>query len=254
MSTQIIQANPTIIRKKPFTSEVLNVAEFFCDSIQGEGIYTGHSAAFLRLKGCCLNCKWCDTREVWRRGNSYTFHRLFELMESVDLPGKLKNGQHLVITGGSPLLQQFSLIHFLQSFFKKYGFKPFIEIENECVIEPSWILDDIYIDCWNNSPKLSNSGVKEKIRYKPDIIKRISGFKNSWFKFVVSSEEDWKEINMNYIINGLIKKEQVILMPQGETRAEFEENRIQVVEMAIKYNVRYSTREHIVLWDKKTGV
>jgi organic radical activating enzyme len=43
-------------------------------------------------------------------------------------------------------------------------------------------------------------------------------------------------------------------MPLGGDREELEQNRETVIEMAIRYNVRYSTREHIVVWDKKTGI
>ena len=43
-------------------------------------------------------------------------------------------------------------------------------------------------------------------------------------------------------------------MPLGGCREELYKNREYVVELAIRENVRYSSREHIVLWDKKTGV
>ena len=44
------------------------------------------------------------------------------------------------------------------------------------------------------------------------------------------------------------------LMPQGTNLEELQWNRHLVVEIAIKNNVRYSSREHVVLWDTEVGV
>jgi organic radical activating enzyme len=67
----------------------LKVSEFYCDTIQGEGSYIGHPATFLRLTNCSLNCIYCDSKEVWRKGNPYSFQELFDLMDLADLPRKL---------------------------------------------------------------------------------------------------------------------------------------------------------------------
>ena len=255
---QIIKANPTEVRRVPDGEPSLMVAEFFYNTIQGEGVYTGHPAAFLRMQHCTMNCFWCDTASVWRQGNPYTLDELFDLMDksndgTKDVVSCLAEGQHLVLTGGSPLLQQDMLLQFIRAFGERYQFYPFIEIENECTIKPNPELIP-YISCWNNSPKLSNSGNVRQLRYQPEILKKLSSFKNSWFKFVVRDEADWNEIQTAYLDPLLIKREQIILMPRGGSRAELEQNRPNVVEMAVKYNVRYSTREHVVLWDKMTGV
>jgi 7-carboxy-7-deazaguanine synthase len=253
MSKQIIRAIPAggdPVKKKPEGKDILRISEFFCDTIQGEN-FVGYPAAFLRFQGCTLRCVYCDTTEVWRTGNYYTFGELFKLMDDADLPRKLYEGQHLVLTGGSPLLQEAALIRFIEAFIEYYEFKPFIEIENECVIMPTKF---DYIDCWNNSPKLSSSGVRLEKRYKPDILFKLSQQRNSWFKFVVSAERQWAEIYEYFLHTALIQKEQVVLMPEGATRDELMQNRMPVLEMAVKHNVRYTTREHIVLWDKKIGV
>jgi organic radical activating enzyme len=252
MVKQIIKANPDFKKPIPLEENFLNISEFFYDTIQGEGINIGMPAAFLRVQGCTQSCIWCDTKEVWRFGNPYTFNELFELIDESDLVDKLNGGQHLVLTGGSPLLQERQLTRFIQLFIDQYGFKPYIEIENECTIMPGSIFP--YINCWNNSPKLNNSGNPYNLRYQPDIIKTLSLFPNSYFKFVVTNMEDWKEIFEYFLQNSLIKKSQIILMPQGATREELEKNREFVINLAIKNNVRYCTREHIVVWDKKTGV
>jgi organic radical activating enzyme len=233
--------------------DALHVSEFFYDTIQGEGVNTGHSATFLRLTGCSLNCQWCDTTEVWRQGSFYSFKQLFNLMQEHSLIDKLRNGQHLILTGGSPLKQQMELVSFFMEFKRKYDFLPFIEIENECTLLPHPTLIQI-INCWNNSPKLSNSGNSRISRYKPKILQKLSELPNSWFKFVVDREEDWEEIQMDFLDTNLIKKEQIILMPKGATKNELEQNREIAVIMAIQHNIRYCSREHIILWNKRTGI
>jgi len=45
-----------------------------------------------------------------------------------------------------------------------------------------------------------------------------------------------------------------ILMPEGAMRDELNRTRELTVDIAIRENVRFSEREHIVLWNKKTGV
>ena len=239
--------------KKVEGDNKLKVAELFVDTIQGEGISTGIPASFLRLKDCSLQCVFCDTLEVWKQGNEYSFNELFSLLEEYGVVQKFRQGQRLVLTGGSPLLQQNELTRFIHEFYNKYHFKPYIEVENECMIEPTLSFIDI-VNQWNNSPKLSNSGMKEKIRYKPELLRKMSLLPNSYFKFVVDCKEDWQEINEFFLLPELIKKEQIILMPCGQTQDELSKTRELVADLAVEKNVRFSDRLHVTIWNKKTGV
>jgi 7-carboxy-7-deazaguanine synthase len=252
MPKTLIEGNPSFKKEVPNHDRFIDVAEFFCDTIQGEN-FVGYPSAFLRVQHCSQSCIWCDTKEVWRFGNPYTFEELFEIIEKADLIHKFKEGHHLVLTGGSPVRQQVKIIAFLFEFIDKYGFKPYIEIENESTIMPSEDLIE-FVNCWNNSPKLQNSYNPRDFRYQPEILTKLASLENSWFKFVVFQEEDWQEIKKDFLDTGLIKKNQIVLMPLGATREELILNREKVLEIAIRENVRYSTREHIIIWDKKTGV
>ena len=253
MVKQLIRSNPDDARTVPKGEPFLDIAEFFCDSIQGEN-FIGWPASFLRLQHCTLFCSWCDTRSVWRHGNPYTLNELFQIMETpdIDLIRKLKEGQHLILTGGSPLKQQHRLIQFFEALKTRYGFIPFLEIENECTLMPDPKLTAM-ISLWNNSPKLSHSGNPLPSRYKPDIIHYLSSLDNAWFKFVVSGEADWDEIQRDFLDKDLIRKNQVVLMPLAGDREELHRNRGPVLEMAIRNNVRYCSREHVELWDVVTG-
>lgn len=76
---------------------MLNIAEIF-KSIQGESCYAGIPCTFIRLSGCNLRCKYCDTSWAWKNGE---FLSLDEVMAKVD-----KLGCGLVeVTGGEPLVQ-----------------------------------------------------------------------------------------------------------------------------------------------------
>jgi organic radical activating enzyme len=259
MVKQIISAKLHGNRKifKKDGENFLRISEFFWDTIQGEGIYIGQPAAFLRLQGCTLNCSYCDTEKVWKIGSPYTFKELFELIDhSLGFITALKAGQHLIISGGSPLLQQERLANFLVEFDSRYKFTPFIEIENECIIKPiHWLSISNIIHCWNNSPKLASSGIPLEKRYNADIIRYMASLQNSWFKFVMfyKDDEDWNEIEELYLKPKLIRKDQIILMPGGATKKEIKRNRAEVIETAIKHNVRYISREHIILWGNKVG-
>ncbi|MFN3557209.1 MAG: 4Fe-4S cluster-binding domain-containing protein [Bacteroidales bacterium] len=251
--TTLIASFPQNKKPLPQGDDFLEISEFFYNTIQGEGINLGQPAAFLRVQHCTQNCWWCDTREVWRTGNPYTFEELFALIDTTDLVHKLKQGQHLILTGGSPLKQQKRLTAFLQAFCHRYGFKPFIEVENECTLLPTEAFSQL-VDVWNNSPKLSHSGNPEKLRYQPRILKHMSQLPNAWFKFVVSKEEDWQEIEQWFLKPDLIKRNQIILMPLAASREELHTIREKVVGISVRETVRYCSREHIELWDKKTGV
>lgn len=65
------------------------------ESIQGEGIWTGIPATFVRLQGCNLRCLWCDTKETWSDEDNYMTSE--EILSKIHL-------KHVIITGGEPLL------------------------------------------------------------------------------------------------------------------------------------------------------
>ncbi len=255
----LVEANPTFTKSIPENEPYLEISEFFGPTLQGEGINIGVPAFFLRVKHCFLGCHFCDTASVWRHGNPYTFNEIFELMEKHDVINKLKQDQHLILTGGSPLKQQDKIIHLFQEFEDRYGFIPYIEVENECVALPKPEFEDL-IYVWNNSPKLRNSGNPDILRYRPEVLKHVSDLENSWFKFVIdgtsweSAEKDWQEIKEDFLDKGLIYYNQIILMPLGESQKELNESREITAQLAIRENVRFTDRLHITIWDQKVSV
>ena len=252
MSKILIAGNPDFVKGLGEGANLF-VAEMFGDTIQGEGVNTGVVATFLRLQNCTLNCSWCDSESVWCYGNPYSVDEICDIFESHGFVEKFRQGQHLVLTGGSPLKQQLELIVLIERFIDRFGLKPYIEIENEAVlcVLPKMIG---YVDCWNNSPKLASSNNTQRARYKPEVLRALSGFPNAWFKFVVTDDADWQEIKEDFLDIELIRKDQIILMPEGATQEELNQTRELTVDIAIREGVRFSDREHVIIWNKKTGV
>lgn len=252
--TTLIASNPTEKRVAANDgSKVLYVAENFCDTVQGEN-FSGVPSVFLRMQGCTLSCVWCDTLEVWRFGNPYSVIELFRLWEDKGVIERLKNDHHLILTGGSPVKQQDGLVDLIDMIVNVYGFDPFVEIENECTLMPS---DKLFnrVKLWNNSPKLANSKMGLKFRYKPEILKKLNNPNvNGYFKFVISSESDWDEIKKDFLDSGLIDKSKIVIMPEGVTRDELHEKYEWLVDLACRENVRMCDRLHVTIWNKKTGV
>jgi organic radical activating enzyme len=93
------------------------VSEIFC-SFQGEGLFAGRRHAFLRMAGCNLRCRYCDTPESLERTIACAVHGLDGSERTVANPLDVASatrllepfvrapGVHaLAITGGEPLVQ-----------------------------------------------------------------------------------------------------------------------------------------------------
>lgn len=236
----------------PSQGRYLEVSELFRETIQGEGRWIGHPATFLRLAGCNVNCSFCDSKLIWKKSQKYSFREIFSLLEEGGAIEAFKGGEHLVITGGNPLLQMSSLEVFLKDFHSRYGFLPFIELETEGTIVPSALMMTL-VDTINCSPKLSNSGVDKEIRMNLYAISKISSHKDSYFKFVIGKEEDWEEVEETFM-KFIKHPSRVYLMPEAATREELEKKREMVINLAIKKGVNFTDRLQVTVWDTKTGV
>ena len=76
---------------------MLKVNEIFY-SIQGESTYSGLPCVFIRLTGCNLRCKYCDTQYALDEGEGLTLAEIQKRVAYYDC-------NLIEITGGEPLLQ-----------------------------------------------------------------------------------------------------------------------------------------------------
>ena len=75
----------------------LEVSETFA-SLMGESTRAGVPAYFIRLTGCNLRCRYCDTAYAYEGGSKLTVAALVEMVRAQ--PHRL-----VLVTGGEPLLQ-----------------------------------------------------------------------------------------------------------------------------------------------------
>ena len=242
-------------------SQKIIISEVFY-SIQGEGKTVGIPSVFVRLGGCNLMCggmgtqfdkelhngaEWrCDTVEVWMNGGAMLVEDVLhqECIEAIE------KGAHIVLTGGEPMMQQKALEEFINYIKDEIVDEPYIEVETNGTIMPSdFLLEEVSL--WNCSPKLSNSGNDKALAYKPEVIEVLNKF-HTIFKFVVNTKKEWHEIG--YLYMPIIDRDKVYLMPAGENQELLNENKLNVVELAKKECVNFTTRLHIEIWNKKTGV
>lgn len=78
-------------------SDSVKITEIFL-SLQGESRSVGFPTVFVRLTGCPLRCRWCDTEYAFSGGER---RRLDDIVERVLGFGV----RHVTVTGGEPLAQ-----------------------------------------------------------------------------------------------------------------------------------------------------
>ena len=150
---------------------MLKVNEIF-NSFQGEGVYAGTPATFLRLSGCNLNCSFCDT-------DFKDYEELsVSMVKNILVENMMKhNNKLLVITGGEPLLQQEELKELCLLMLKEdYQ----IQIETNGSLEHYPIKATYMI-----SPKTDIKQVYDIWKYYPNI----------YFKFIIQNKRDLNLLN-----------------------------------------------------------
>ena len=89
----------------------MKIAEIF-RSLQGEGKNQGKPCLFIRLAGCNLNCRWCDTTFARDGGITMSLDSILEQVWRINPP-------YVCITGGEPLVQADTLEPLLASLHKR---------------------------------------------------------------------------------------------------------------------------------------
>ncbi len=93
----------------------LYISEIF-KSIQGESTHAGLPFVFIRLAGCNLNCRWCDTPASRSHQNAVCLavESIMNRAVSLECP-------NVCVTGGEPLQQEavYALLRLLQDRFEK---------------------------------------------------------------------------------------------------------------------------------------
>ncbi len=117
-------------------------------TIQGEGIFTGHRAIFVRLAGCNLQCPLCDTDYTSKRTRMTVADLVNAIDDTVDL---------VVITGGEPFRQNITP---LANELAQLAFRVQIETNGTLPI-PANLRDEVIVCV---SPKTKNISLSARLR------------------------------------------------------------------------------------------
>ena len=191
-------------------------------TIQGEGPFVGRAAIFLRLGGCNLACKFCDTEF-----ENFTLLSLEEIMHQLKLAKGSTASKLIVITGGEPLRQP---IEKLCSVLLDNDFQ--VQIETNGTIFRQ-LDEQVSIVC---SPKAS------KLGYWPiraDLLERINAL-----KFIISTNHPYYN-SVPEIGQAQHNNIPIYLQPMDEYD---EDKNLQNTQLAIKlcqeYNYILSLQTH----------
>ncbi|MGO8831170.1 MAG: 7-carboxy-7-deazaguanine synthase QueE [Steroidobacteraceae bacterium] len=83
--------------EEPVRRERLRINEIF-HSLQGEADAAGFRTVFVRLTGCPLRCRYCDTAYAFHAGEWLDIDSIVAQVAGFDTP-------HVCVTGGEPLAQ-----------------------------------------------------------------------------------------------------------------------------------------------------
>jgi organic radical activating enzyme len=281
----------------------LKVSEIFY-SAQGEGRFVGVPSVFLRTFGCNFTCSGfglpreqasteadevaktvhlynryedlplvntgCDSYASW----DPRFKHLSPLLDSdsiadaiVDtLPYKEWQDEHLVITGGEPLLGWQKAYPDLLSHPKMAGLKE-ITFETNGSMR---ITKDFrqYLLNWSLgrkdrgynaltfsvSAKLPCSGEPWEDAIKPEVVVAYEDIGHTYLKFVIATEADFVDAEraiIEYRAAGF--KGHVYLMPVGGVESVYALNNRRVADLAMKHGLRYSDRLQVPLFKNEWG-
>ena len=220
----------------------MKIAEIFY-SVQGEGTLVGVPSVFVRSSGCNLRCAWCDTPYTsWNpEGDDRSLDSIVEEVAGY-------NASHVVVTGGEPMIAP-EIVELTR------------RLTQHLTIETAGTVDaNVRCDLMSISPKLANSTPEgrwsaqhERLRYQPEVLKRLMSRYPYQLKFVIARPEDLTEVRA--IVEQIgAGNDRVVLMPEGTDATILAERSRWLVECCKREGYRFSPRLHIDLWGNRRGV
>jgi 7-carboxy-7-deazaguanine synthase len=277
----------------------IKIAELFY-SIQGEGRYMGVPSVFLRTFGCNFKCagfgmprgelsheatdlaathtfeKYEDLPLVSTGCDSYAswhpdFKDLSPMMESNGivnrimeiLPHRRWKDEHLVITGGEPLLgwqraypdllNHASMSGLKEITFETNGTQPLTDEFRSFLYNWRKANTDREIT-FSVSAKLPCSGESWEEAIRPKTVCEYEWFGTAYLKFVIATEQDFADAQRateEYRRAGFTGH--VYLMPVGGVENVYAMNNKNIALLAMKHGLRYSDRLQVPLFKNEWG-
>lgn len=223
----------------------LRIAEIF-SSVQGEGIWVGTPSVFIRVSGCNLRCRWCDTPYAsWSpEGPTLTIPEI--LAHVPNLP-------YAVLTGGEPML--FEAIQPLASALHDRGMKITVETAGT-------VFRDVACDLMSISPKLSNSTPDGEWRERHEETRRSMGavrqLMNAYdyqLKFVLDPEGDGSDLDEVRVMVADLQPDphKVLVMAEGIDAETLHRKERLLVPICLSEGWRLTPRFHVDLFGNTRG-
>jgi 7-carboxy-7-deazaguanine synthase len=239
-------------------NDALPINELFY-SLQGEGTLVGVPSVFVRTSGCNLRCWFCDSYHTsWEPTHAWL--SVEDVIEEV----QSHPATHVVLTGGEPLIHEESVD--LLDRLGELGYHTTVETNGT-------IYRECDIDLASISPKLASSTPTseraptgdgewadrhDSRRLDLDHLSKLVDNYEFQLKFVVTGPDDIPEITslverVRAATSTRVRDTDVLLMPEGATRADLDETRETVAALALEHGYRYTPRVHVDLWDDAPG-
>tara|TARA_R110001592_G_scaffold89683_9_gene263585 strand:- start:2913 stop:3590 length:678 start_codon:yes stop_codon:yes gene_type:complete len=191
-------------------SQNYKVNELF-QTIQGEGVYTGVPAIFVRLQGCDVGCAWCDTKHTWEidpakksdlilltdksnESDRWADSSAKEIVNEIKRLGYSAN--LIVITGGEPCMYD---LRELTQVLHEFGFEIQLETSGTypvLVDAKTWV---------TLSPKVNMRGKKEVLK---EALERANEIKHP-----VGTEKDIEQLDALLAQLKSVKDKTICLQP-----------------------------------------
>jgi 7-carboxy-7-deazaguanine synthase len=211
--------------------ERLRINEIF-HSLQGEADSVGFRTVFVRLTGCPLRCRYCDTEYAFHAGD---WHDLDSILESV----RQFDATHVCVTGGEPLAQPNCLV--LLERLCDAGFKVSLETSGAMSIER---VDPRVVRVLDVKTPGSGEVARNRVENFPLLTPRDQ------VKFVICSREDYDWSRAYLQEHALSERCQVLFSPSytevpAATLADW--------ILADRLPVRFQLQLHKLLWGDVPG-
>jgi 7-carboxy-7-deazaguanine synthase len=260
----------------------LPVNELF-HSLQGEGRLAGVPSTFVRTSGCNLRCWFCDSYHTsWEPTGAW--RTVDDIVAAVaDRPG-----DHVVLTGGEPTIHA-AAVDLLDRLADR-GYHTTVETNGTVFRDAAIDLASLSPKLASSTPTqerppaggaMAGNGTvggddpatdgpaddldvagwserHEERRLDYETMARYVEAYETQLKFVVTGPDDIPEIErlierLRETTSACVRDADVLLMPEGTTRAELESTRRVVADLALEHGYRYTPRIHVDIWNDAPG-
>jgi len=227
-------------------------------SLQGEGLLAGTPSVFLRTSGCNLRCHWCDTPFTsWEPvGSEQSSEAVLQAIAAFGC-------QHVVVTGGEPMLSAECLDCCRELRLRGYH----VTIETAGTVLRDEIPPAELADLFSISPKLASSAPPadtpgdwhrrhEAARRRDDVVAALLAAGGYQLKFVIDRATDLDEAcHWLDAIDRLITvdRSRVLLMPQGTDAEALAATTAWLQPACHRQGFRFAPRHHLSWYGHARG-